>query len=1183
MGSKGGGSVTVGYHYYMNVHFSLAHGGVDELLEIRIGDRPAWKGNLTGASSAIINQVNLFGGESREGGVLGLVDFMPGDINQPLNPSIVNSVFRATGVNTVPAYRGVSTVFFKGFDTIDMTGTPWDEADKGSLPENGGLPSPLSVSAVLNYFKSEGLQKALSRASFLWSAMNPYFKPPQFLVRRVWKQWYPSKAQIGEHVNPIHIIYECMINKDWGLGYPSQDIDDANFKAAADVCYNEGFGLSLKWTNQTRIKEFIMMICEHINANWVENRETGKFQMIMIRDDYNAENLFELNQSNCRVEEFQRKTMGETVNEVVVSYTRPEDGETDTVTVQDLANFSNTGQINSQKKEYPGIQDPDLAFKVALRDLNTLSKPIAKFTLICNADILGHYPGDVVKLNWPSEGLDGVVLRIVNMKFGGQSNRTIRVEAIEDAFGLPQSAYIDRQPIGWVDPARSPEPITEQKVYELSYYELYTATNSADRADWPADVGFLGVSGLSPNPDADSMTLYDNIAETPVGKGELTPRIELSAPCSYSDTALEVDMSSFDVTLLLEGGLAWLGDELVEITDVNTTQGTVSVNRGMVDTVPDKHPAGEKIWLYGNGTNVLDPTERVDGEEVEYKLITETSRAQLKLEDAPVVTYTLGNRLIRPYRPGNLRVNGQLLPDTAGALQNVTWSHRDRTQELTVDPTLFDAGDIGPENNVTYNVAVLDENGQVLTQNQKWAFTELYYGGEIADFDTLEQQVSGIYELIRAATGNTGFTIAGVVGSEVVAFQNTYEYQGQTQTPTGARFYSGAAPSAVDDDAKLTTSNPVYTSELLQAAASNGSDILSFNRTAAQYAGGVVTYTYQLVSGVATASPTRVSYQNPGYNALCLFWDAANSRYALFLDTAEFLFSTDGQTWGSAQTPAAFPVSTNDLYSGTGAKLFKAGSYYYLLLFQPETGYQSEVQAYGVLRATDLTGTWEKCPGTFFTDATYTWEYFRPKAFTVKPNGNLLMLAWGEEVGDQYEFGSTIVMESTDGLNFTILAKIPPSDNPLGIEQTDIAVIGNSTILIGGDNGALVSTDAGVNWSVSYDTGGMRHMVEIGSGVIATTDYVKSNELPRIGRLMFTTDGQSWDYTYIPLVDGDIPPEDLAGPIRRKRLSGELTIELEAVRTDPGDIDVLSWQKYQHKVERTGYGYNYGNYYGGVV
>lgn len=83
------------------------------------------------------------------------------------------------------------------------------------------------------------------------------------------------------------------------MGYPIQDVNDASFKAAADVTYNEGFGLSLKWKTQTSCQEFIELINEHINANMIEDRQTGKWRMIMVRDDYDPNTLFELNESNC--------------------------------------------------------------------------------------------------------------------------------------------------------------------------------------------------------------------------------------------------------------------------------------------------------------------------------------------------------------------------------------------------------------------------------------------------------------------------------------------------------------------------------------------------------------------------------------------------------------------------------------------------------------------------------------------------------------------------------------------------------------------------------------------------------------------------------------------------------------------------------------------------------------------
>jgi len=736
MGSGKSKSVTVGYHYYMNVHFAIAHGGVDELHEIRIGERVAWRGNLTSSSSAIINKPELFGGEKKEGGVIGTVDLMSGESNQPINPSLQSAIARATGSSDIPAYRGVSTLFFKGADGVNMNGTPWASLldQMAYWQEIGGFIGRL-LSRII-----------LARSSFLWGAMNPYFKTPAFLVRRIWKDWYPAKAKIGENANPIHIIYETLTNKVWGLGYPSQDIDDSSFRAAADVMFNEGFGLSMRWSNQSTIEEFIKMVNEHINATLVEDRATGRWRMIMVRDNYNIDNLFELNESNCVVEEFQRKTMGETINEVVVAYTRPEDGETDTVTVQNLANFANTGQINSQKKEYPGIADADTAFRIAMRDLNTLSKPIAKVTVTCDQSIMGQYPGDVIKLNWPRLGLNGIPVRIGKMNLGNLTQGEIQIEAVEDVFALPDNTYIERQPIGWVDSQRQAEPVTDQKLFELTYYELHTSTDSADRLDWPEDIGFVATASLSPNSDSNSLALYDNVGQKEVANGDFTTLMLLSEPTGYIDTVLTLDLTGIDVTVLLGGGLAYLGDELIQITNYNITTGKVTVKRGLIDTVPAKHPVGEKVWFYAANDYVLDTTDRVAGEVVSYKLLPETSIDKLELNQAPLVSYTLQNRQMRPYRPGNLKTNGVYYPEFIdGSELSVSWAHRDRTQEVAPDPTVFTAGNIGPEPGVTYNLVIKGETGTVLKEEMGLVGTQYLYATEAQDLNTYELAPSGIF------------------------------------------------------------------------------------------------------------------------------------------------------------------------------------------------------------------------------------------------------------------------------------------------------------------------------------------------------------------------------------------------------------------------------------------------------
>ena len=752
-GGKSSDPIVVGYHYYMNVHFALAHAGVDELLEIRIGGRAAWRGNINGSGSAFISQPYLFGGEEREGGVLGIADFMQGESSQPVNNSLRNAVRSATGSSSVPAYRGISSIYFRGIDSAN-TGTPWGTANKGVLDTKGiSISLTTDVREIMKIMftiaKNNTVVQRLSKSSFLWSAMNPYFKTPTFLVRRAWRDWYPEKARIGEDVNPAHIIYETLTNKVWGLGYPGQDIDDDSFRYAADILAAEGFGLSMRWSQQTRINEFIELVMAHINANLVEDRQTGKWRLIMVRDDYDASTLFELNESNCVLENFNRKTLGETVNEVTVAYTRPVDGSTDTVTVQDLANFSNTGQINSQKKEYPGINDQNLAFKIALRDLNTLSKPVAKFTIRCNREIYGHYPGQVVRLNWPRLGLTGVVIRIGKMDLGNAQKGEIQIEAVEDVFGLPQSTYSTPQPIGWVDPAQDAEPVQDYKLYELSYYELHTSTNSAARLDWPEDVGFVAAATDAPNEDTEGVALYDDVAGRTVASGSVTANVVLTADVDYLDTEIPVDLTGVDPFDFNGQGFAWLNDELLQIDRLDFENNQLVVHRAMVDTVPATHKAGDRIWFYRRSSHALDPTVRVDGEVVDYKLLTKTTSDELEVSQAPVVSYTLQNRFLRPYRPGNLNVNGaglpQLLPGNVDL--SVTWAHRDRIQEVSPDPTLFSAGNIGPEPGVTYTVEFINEDGVTQGVQTGLTGTSFDYTTEVEDLGKYEQSPTGIFEV----------------------------------------------------------------------------------------------------------------------------------------------------------------------------------------------------------------------------------------------------------------------------------------------------------------------------------------------------------------------------------------------------------------------------------------------------
>lgn len=75
-------SYTKGYKYFFGIHMGICRGPVDELVEVRVGDRTAWTGNVTENAEVPVSAPTLFGGEDGEGGVDGTMCVMFGGDTQ---------------------------------------------------------------------------------------------------------------------------------------------------------------------------------------------------------------------------------------------------------------------------------------------------------------------------------------------------------------------------------------------------------------------------------------------------------------------------------------------------------------------------------------------------------------------------------------------------------------------------------------------------------------------------------------------------------------------------------------------------------------------------------------------------------------------------------------------------------------------------------------------------------------------------------------------------------------------------------------------------------------------------------------------------------------------------------------------------------------------------------------------
>lgn len=119
--SSGGKTQTVGYRYLFGIHMGIGRGPVDELCEIKVGDKRAWLGSVTSNASVPIDAYTLFGGEEKEGGVRGTLEVMMGGPTQTAGGGLA-----AMLGGPLPGYRRMFTVFFDGIVAmINPYPKPW--------------------------------------------------------------------------------------------------------------------------------------------------------------------------------------------------------------------------------------------------------------------------------------------------------------------------------------------------------------------------------------------------------------------------------------------------------------------------------------------------------------------------------------------------------------------------------------------------------------------------------------------------------------------------------------------------------------------------------------------------------------------------------------------------------------------------------------------------------------------------------------------------------------------------------------------------------------------------------------------------------------------------------------------------------------------------------------------------
>lgn len=714
MGGKADNKIEI-HEYTMSLHIGICAAGEGlKLIAMKYGDKEFWRGANEDQGVFAINKPGLFGGIKKEGGVKGLLWWLPGKPTQVM-PLTLAKRFGLTS-ETSPAFRGLATVFLTGTRlAAEPSNPPW------------WLSSILSGLAGFPSNNSSG---------FYVGANNPYMRPFAARVRRPSIGLDPAIALIripddsnGNQQyasNPGHMIYECLTNTDWGMGELPSAINKATFESAALTLYNEGFGLNMIWTRQSEIGKFIGEILTHIRGALFVDPSTGLHTLKLLRADYDIDALEVIDPSNAQLSDFKRKAWGDISNEVVVTYTNAETGKDASVTSQDLAGIAAEGGVVSTGQNYYAIPHETLAIKIADRDLATLVNPIATCTATVSREFWDTVSGEVVKLSWPEYQIEQIIFRVSTVT---KTGNTVELSLYEDIFGLDAASYLAPGGTGWVNPSIPPSP--------AAYYQMGTApafmTAAARRLNDPSELVYPEVlSAVTVGADSDDDVNFDLVSYVTDVNG--TPSQSSLGTSAYRGTwAFLSALSAEAETILpslpgLRGAEPVAGDFILigtgpdEYTEIATVQSVgpdgYHLNRGMLDTVPQAWPIGTRAFVIPAASLVVDGTVRSAFEDTSYWILTRTTAGQLDLADAPQVNVTLSDRPYLPNRPANVKVNGIAFGEvdaTEAASLLVTWATRNRILESTQALKWTDAAVTGEAGQTTKVVVARPDGTPVRT------------------------------------------------------------------------------------------------------------------------------------------------------------------------------------------------------------------------------------------------------------------------------------------------------------------------------------------------------------------------------------------------------------------------------------------------------------------------------------
>lgn len=541
-------------------------------------------------------------------------------------------------------------------------------------------------------------------------------------LSKAYRTYNIENYNFGFDINPIHKIREILTD-DTAMGKPETDVNDENFKKAADRIWDEGLGISWAIDEKSCI-DAIEELCYHIEAGVRVNRQTGLYEMVLFRDNwFSEEEIHDIAENKIKNLSLEIMNSDDIVNQLNVTYYDRERIKNSAFSVYENGSILTMGHVNAESVDFPYFMNMRNAEIVANWKLKQFSTPAwsGSFTTGWReARKWNRY--DLIRLPWSKKWNGTILVRIMKINLGNGTDNTVTIdfEEIVPYSGEMNTSIVADESMN--QSALPPQPC-QYEPFELPYYLILKALGQRrvdDELAYESNFGLVGVVAEKPQSNslyAIMMTHDETEGEewTRAATIDYSPTADLDQMISKTATSFTVknrkNLTDLPSGTLIKCGSDWIGTpgEFMVLQSIDAYTGIITVKRGALDTLPQ--PWDSNVKLYFCGSDIpFDETEYVLGEKVLVSALTTTPSGVLEQKGS--IPVEIQARAIRPYPPANVKLNGVYFPETHLVTRDltITWADRNRLQQTGGELLgFYDAG-VTVEPGVTYSYELSSGN-----------------------------------------------------------------------------------------------------------------------------------------------------------------------------------------------------------------------------------------------------------------------------------------------------------------------------------------------------------------------------------------------------------------------------------------------------------------------------------------